>query len=99
LQADGKSLMSQAFNFSAPRIRLNAGANEVDRDEQEGFMHIFMGAAQGVRNPKAHAMSEEMDRDRAFEYLALASLLIRRLDDAETLSRSAPTHTRGDPAS
>lgn len=39
---------------------------------------------QGIRNPKAHDPFGPLQSDRAFEYLAVASLLMRRLDDAET---------------
>ena len=33
-------------------------------DEQEGFKLIFMGAMTGVRNPKAHALFEDLDEER-----------------------------------
>jgi uncharacterized protein (TIGR02391 family) len=78
---DGKGLMGHVFNVNAPLLRLNAGQSTSDRDEQEGFALIFMGALQGIRNPKAHDLMTPVDPDRAFEYLAFASLLMRRLDD------------------
>ena len=62
---------------------LNDGLSESDRNEQEGFQLIVMGAMQGIRNPKAHDLNAPLEDDRAFEYLAVASLLMRRLDDAE----------------
>lgn len=37
----------------------------------------------GIRNPKAHAPFEELDERRALDYLGLASLLMRRLNDVE----------------
>ncbi|MEX2623977.1 MAG: TIGR02391 family protein [Acidimicrobiia bacterium] len=52
------------------------------RDEQEGFRFIFMGVIQGIRNPKGHELVEQGDPQRALEYLALVSVLFRRLDDA-----------------
>ena len=51
------------------------------KDEQEGFKLIFMGAIQGIRNPKAHGLVQQENPDRAFEYLAFASLLMHRLDN------------------
>jgi uncharacterized protein (TIGR02391 family) len=78
---DGKSLMGHVFNVNAPVLRLNPGHSTSDRDEQEGFALIFMGAMLGIRNPKAHDLMTPIDPDRAFEYLAFASLLMRRLDD------------------
>jgi uncharacterized protein (TIGR02391 family) len=80
---DGKGLMGSVFNMNAPVLRLNPGRTTSDRDEQEGFGLIFMGAMQGVRNPKAHDLMTPIDPDRAFEYLAFASLLMRRLDDTK----------------
>jgi hypothetical protein len=43
---------------------------------------LFMGAVQAIRNPGAHEQFEEMSDNEALERLALASLLMRRLDDA-----------------
>lgn len=80
---DGKSLMARAFAEDHPVLAINRSRNRSDRDEQEGFKLIFMGVMQGIRNPKAHEVVEEIDPARAREYLALASLLMRRLDDAE----------------
>jgi uncharacterized protein (TIGR02391 family) len=81
---DGEGLMGHVFNANAPVLRLNAGASTSDRDEQEGYALIFMGAMQGVRNPKAHDLMTPIDPNRAYEYLAFASLLMRRLDDIIT---------------
>jgi len=78
----GQPLMSEAFGGSKPRLRLNQGQSQVEIDEQEGFKLIFMGVMRGIRNPKAHALFNELDERRALDYLGLASLLMRRLDDA-----------------
>jgi len=79
----GMSLMGDAFGGDPPRLALNDCATRPDRDEQDGFAFIFKGAMQGVRNPKAHGRFEELEERRALDYLGLASLLMRRLDDAE----------------
>lgn len=79
----GKSLMAQAFKADGPVLEINDGGTDSEQDEREGFQLIYMGAMQGIRNPKAHELNGPLDADRAFEYLALASLLMRRLDDAE----------------
>lgn len=78
----GLSLIGEAFGGHAPRLQLNGMATRIDPDEQAGFTQIFKGAIQGVRNPKAHGRFEELDERRALDYLGLASLLMRRLDDA-----------------
>jgi uncharacterized protein (TIGR02391 family) len=79
----GKSLMAAAFRAEDPVLRINAGGTDSEQDEREGFQLVFMGVMQGIRNPKAHELNDPLDPDRAFEYLAVASLLMRRLDDAE----------------
>jgi uncharacterized protein (TIGR02391 family) len=85
LSRRGRDLMAHAFGDEPPHVPLNPGTSESDRNEQEGFKHVFMGVAQGIRNPKAHDPFAPLDEERAFEYLAVASLLMRRLDDAEAL--------------
>lgn len=81
LSLDGKSLMSNAFNQSNPKLKLNELKSQSDIDEQEGFMHIFMGVMQGVRNPKGHEIVNLKDPQKALEYLSLISLLFRRLNE------------------
>jgi len=72
----------------SPLIRIATSQDRSGRDEQEGFQLIFMGVIQGIRNPKAHGEIEQGDPQRTLEYLAIASLLMRRLDDAVASSRS-----------
>ena len=79
----GRSLMATVFNENQPELQINNAEDEMDRDEQEGFRFLFMGAMQGIRNPKAHKEVVQEDPERAFDYLGFASLLMRRLDDAE----------------
>lgn len=76
--------MWDAMLLTLATLRLNDLNSLTDRDEQEGFRFIFMGAMQRIRNPKAHDEVVQEDEDRAYDYLALASLLMRRLDDAQT---------------
>jgi uncharacterized protein (TIGR02391 family) len=70
--------MGDVFDGDAPRLALNDRSDRPDIDERRGFALIFKGAMQGVRNPKAHAPFEELQERRALDYLALASLLMRR---------------------
>jgi uncharacterized protein (TIGR02391 family) len=79
----GKSLMAAAFRVEDPVLKINDGSTDSEQDEREGFQLIYMGAMQGIRNPKAHELNGPLEPDRAFDYLAVASLLMRRLDDAE----------------
>lgn len=78
----GFALMMDAFNENDPKIRLNDLESESDVDEQRGYRSIFAGAAAGIRNPRGHEVEIGDTPDEALDYLALASLLLRRLDAA-----------------
>ena len=81
-ELDGVALMSHAFGSERPVIRLTACETKSERDEQQGFMYLYMGAIQGIRNPLAHEDITQLDSAKAFEHLTFASLLLRRLDEA-----------------
>ena len=81
LELDGKDLMSKAFRAVNPIIALNELKTKSEKDEQEGFMFLFMGAMVGIRNPKAHDNIIQTDPLRTLEYLALASLLMKRAEE------------------
>jgi uncharacterized protein (TIGR02391 family) len=89
LDISGVPLMNQAMGTADPILVMTVETGQVGKDEQQGMRSIFAGAMQGIRNPKAHAAIDQQDPDRAFEYLALASLLLRRVDDAVS-SRHQP---------
>lgn len=78
----GESLMAQAFNETAPRVDVKHEVGASGASEQRGFKFLFMGAMAGIRNPKGHEFVTQTDPQRTLEYLAFASLLMRRLDDA-----------------
>lgn len=78
---DGKDLMAKVFREDNPIIKLNELKTTSDKDEQEGFKFLFMGAMVGIRNPKAHDSIIHSDPIRALEYLSFASLLMRRIDE------------------
>ena len=79
-QLDGKKLMSNVFNPDNPIIKLNPLKTPTDRDEQEGFMYLFMGAMQGIRNPKAHENIIQNNCYIALKLIGFASLLIVAVD-------------------
>jgi uncharacterized protein (TIGR02391 family) len=80
---DGKKLMLDVFSVNDPKLKLNPFVTQSDKDEQEGFMHIFAGVMHGIRNPKGHDIINLKDPIRALEYLSLLSLLFRRLDEVK----------------
>ena len=88
LSLNGQALMSKVFDEKAPIIRLNDLLTEPDRDEQEGFKFLFKGATIGIRNPKAHDNVVQTDPYRTLEYLGLASLLMRRIQEGKIVKLS-----------
>ena len=81
----GKPLMASVFHEQNPALDITSDtANEAQKaDEREGFKFLFMGAAQGLRNPRAHGANLQTTEQEAMEKLATASLLMRALDRAE----------------
>jgi uncharacterized protein (TIGR02391 family) len=78
----GKPLMAKAFDIVKPILKLNDANTDGDKDEQIGFMHIFMGVMTGIRNPKGHEAVVQKDPIRTLQYLAFADLLAHRIDEA-----------------
>ena len=87
----GYELMTHAFGSKPPVIALNRGATDSDEDEQRGYRDLFAGATAGIRNPRGHEVYVPDTPDQALDYLALASLLLRKLD---AVGRQAP-HASG----
>ena len=79
-ELDGKTLMLKAFNLKHPIIQLSNCSTETEKNIQEGYMHLFAGAIQGIRNPKAHE-NITIDENRSIHFLYLASLLMNKLDE------------------
>ena len=82
LTIDGSALAQTAFSVKAPMLAFSDLADETKRNEQIGFMEMLSAFAKGVRNPLAHTHGKLEEAQKAFEYLTLASLFCRRIDDA-----------------
>jgi uncharacterized protein (TIGR02391 family) len=80
---DGFDLMNHVFSEERPILKLNELKTTTDKDEQRGFRFIYAGSMEGIRNPKAHDIIVQKNPFKTLEYLALASLLFRRLDEAK----------------
>ena len=65
-----------------PVVFLDDLSRETGRNIQQGYMDIFAGAMSGIRNPKAHD-NVELDEQRAFHHLFVASLLFYKLDERQ----------------
>lgn len=78
----GFKVMMQAFAVENPLIRLTPLATPSEKDEQKGFQFLFAGSVLAIRNPRGHEYSLVDSPDQCLDHLSLASLLLRRLDDA-----------------
>ncbi|WP_309615469.1 TIGR02391 family protein [Salinibacterium sp.] len=78
----GNKLMMAAFNEQSPVIHLNGMASDSDKDEQFGYRYIFAGAQSGIRNPRGHETELTDSPDLCLDHLSLASILLRKLDEA-----------------
>src|SRR5581483_5812971 len=78
----GTSLMMKALGGSPPNVRLNPGMTKSEQDEQEGYKFLFAGAMLGIRNLRGHKSGLSDDPDTSLDHLSLASMLLRRLDEA-----------------
>jgi uncharacterized protein (TIGR02391 family) len=83
ISADGEALASKAFSLSDPYIVLSELKTDSGQSDQKGFMQIFKGVFQGIRNPKAHSLAHDLNPEKTAQYLIFASLLVRRLDEGK----------------
>lgn len=82
MDKSGKALMMEAMKESSPLIQLTPLADESDRNEQEGFKFMFAGSMIAIRNPRGHEHDVSDSIDTCLDHLGLASLLLRRLEQA-----------------
>jgi uncharacterized protein (TIGR02391 family) len=82
LSASGFNVMMQAFAVESPYIQLTPLTKTSEKDEQKGFQFIFAGSILAIRNPRGHECDVIDTPDQCLDHLSLASLLLRRLDDA-----------------
>lgn len=79
---DGDDLMNNIFGCDnqKPKIKFNKLKTGLDKAEQRGIMNLFKGVV-GIRDRKAHLNYIQNDPLKTIEYLSLASLLLRLLDE------------------
>ncbi|MCB5206572.1 TIGR02391 family protein [Methylovorus mays] len=80
---DGDRLIGKVFSLESPYLIFSEIDTESGRSDQKGFIQIFKGAYQGIRNPNAHTLDHALTNKRAAQYLILASLMIQRVEDAK----------------
>jgi uncharacterized protein (TIGR02391 family) len=91
LDLDGDRLCNSAFSVSNPLLIFSEIDTDSGRNDQVGFMEILKGVYRGVRNPKSHSLSHDLDYLKTAQYLVMLSLLMRRIDTAIAVVSSEPT--------
>jgi len=82
LYGSGFKLAMQAFAAESPIIKLTSLSGVSETDEQKGYQFIFAGAMLAVRNPRGHEYNVSDTPDKCLDHLSLASMLLRRLEEA-----------------
>lgn len=79
----GASLMRRVFSPNSPILSFNSTQTQSDRDEQEGYMHLFEGAMIGIRNPRAHGSQLNDEPEEALRFLGLANHLLGMVEKSQ----------------
>jgi len=90
IQMDGANLIDKVFSVNKPVLSFSDLSTETQRNEQVGFMEMLKGFIKGVRNIFAHNPATDIDSSVAFEYLVMASLFCKRIDQTKKDSISEP---------
>lgn len=85
LQTSGLKAMRTAFNSKNPILVWSERTSTSERDEQEGYEHIFAGTMQGIRNPTTHEFGWVDSQELALELLLIAQHLLKKAKKAEKL--------------
>jgi hypothetical protein len=80
----GTTLMESTFDARSPRLDISTINGASAEAEREGFPLLFIGAMLGLAGPLGVGEAVPATLDETFEYLAVASMLMRRLDRAES---------------
>lgn len=83
IDLDGSALVNRAFSLADPYLILSELQTETGQNDQKGFIQLFNGSYQGIRNPKAHSLNHDLTKVKASQYLVHASLLARRVSEAQ----------------
>jgi uncharacterized protein (TIGR02391 family) len=86
IKKDGAALVNDVFGGDTPLMIFSETDTESGKKDQAGLHKIFLGACQGIRNPKAHSLDHDLTKIKAAQYLVFASLLARRVDEAKRSS-------------
>jgi uncharacterized protein (TIGR02391 family) len=80
----GRTLMESVFDVSNPRLDITTKTGKSMQDEREGFRLLFIGAVLGLGCLHGAGRPSALTLEETLEYLAVVSMLMRRLDRAES---------------
>lgn len=81
-ELSGRKLMYAVFDIRRPILRWSKLERQSEKDELEGYGHVFAGSVQAIRDPKAHMIFEQRPL-RALQLLTLAALLADLVEVSE----------------
>lgn len=87
---DGSALVDRVLSGNPPLMAINALSTASERSEQSGFANLVRGTFGMFRNPTAHEarIHWAMTKEDAQDLMSIVSLIHRRLDMAQVLSRA-----------
>ena len=85
----GLTLMESVFGGRPPQLDITTATGQAAEDEREGFRLLFIGAMRGLGSLHGAGGAVPATLDETLEYLAVASMLMRRLDRAESRAMDA----------
>ncbi|MGH3925815.1 MAG: TIGR02391 family protein, partial [Pseudonocardiaceae bacterium] len=77
----GHTLMESVFSARPPQLDITTTTGKAADDEREGFRLLFIGAMLALRSLRGASI---VPLGETLEYLAVVSMLMRRLDLAES---------------
>ena len=78
----GFKLMMSAFGGASPLVSVTDNGTTTEKDEQKGYQFLFAGSILAIRNPRGHEYALSDSAEKCLDHLGLASMLLRRLEDA-----------------
>lgn len=82
LEADGVSLVGNAFSGNNPKIRINKLQTETEKNIQKGVCSILTGIYQSIRNPRSHEKYQDSELE-ADSIILFVNYLYTIIDDSK----------------
>lgn len=87
LDKSGTKLMECVFSSNDPKLVWSDRIRQSEMDEHTGYLKIYAGAMQGIRNPTVHEFDWVDNPDDALELLLFAQHLLRKAKLAKPVGK------------